>query len=448
MTTSFRFLVILGLLILCGVALSIFRCEGTPPSIELASPILVGKTGADVSIQVSDEGSGWREVRVILEHADGEMPLLAIESTGGLIFGSQATTAGNTFAVKIDPAALKLRDGDAFLNVTARDWSWRNFFSGNEQQSRVPVLVDLTSPRIVVESGLTYVKRGGAAAVTYTIGELTRRDGVEVEDHFYRGYPVDEGGRRVAVFAVPENGTSDPSIRVVAEDLVGNTTDARWASRVQERDFPKVPIRLPARFLERKVPELAAHLGMNADDPVAAFQAINSETRSQNEARIAELIQNTEPTKLWNGVFHQLRNSKVTSRFAERRSYLFDGKKVSQATHYGYDLASTAGAPVTAANDGKVLFADDLGIYGGCVLIDHGLGVVSLYGHLARIDVKAGDSVLRGAELGTTGETGLAGGDHLHFAILVGGTYVDPLEWWDPKWMRERIEARIGVPAP
>jgi murein DD-endopeptidase MepM/ murein hydrolase activator NlpD len=98
------------------------------------------------------------------------------------------------------------------------------------------------------------------------------------------------------------------------------------------------------------------------------------------------------------------------------------------------------------------LWADDLGIYGNCVILDHGYGVTSLYGHLSRIDVKVGELVRAGQQLGLSGSTGLAGGDHLHFAILVDDTYVDPVEWWDPKWVREKIDSLLapasGAPPP
>ena len=138
-----------------------------------------------------------------------------------------------------------------------------------------------------------------------------------------------------------------------------------------------------------------------------------------------------------------MRNSKVTSRFAEQRTYWWGKRPISQAIHYGFDLAGTGGAPVAAANAGVVVFADNLGIYGNCVLIDHGLGLHSLYAHMSQIDVAVGAAVAKGETLGRSGSTGLAGGDHLHFAILVGGRYVDPLEWWDPKWVRSHIEWRL-----
>ena len=103
-------------------------------------------------------------------------------------------------------------------------------------------------------------------------------------------------------------------------------------------------------------------------------------------------------------------------------------------------------SPISAAAAGRGIYADDLGIYGLCVLIDHGMGLASVYGHLSSIAVEAGEDVSQGSVLGRSGETGLAGGDHLHFALLVGDTYVNPLEWWDPKWVRSHIEVRLRRP--
>ena len=111
--------------------------------------------------------------------------------------------------------------------------------------------------------------------------------------------------------------------------------------------------------------------------------------------------------------------------------------------HLGFDLASFANTPVLAANRGKVLFAGDLGIYGNCVVIDHGLGVQSLYGHLSSIAVKVGDVVAKEQELGKSGMTGLAGGDHLHFTMLVNGQMVNPIEWWDEHWIQDRVLRKL-----
>jgi murein DD-endopeptidase MepM/ murein hydrolase activator NlpD len=294
------------------------------------------------------------------------------------------------------------------------------------------------------------VSRGGSGAVVYTIGEPTIRDGVNVDSVFYRGYPApgepESSDRRFALFAVPADASKEPRIEVIAEDRAGNVGRSKWPVVLKERVLPRANVTLPSRFLETKVRQLADAEGIPQDDLSVAFHRINTELRASNEARIAAIVSDSSETKLWGGAFTQLRNSKVTSRFAEHRSYFVNGEPVSEATHYGYDLASTAGAPIHASNTGQVVFAGELGIYGNCVIIDHGLGLFSLYAHLSSLGVSVGDRVEQSSELGLSGETGLAGGDHLHFALIVGGTYVEPLEWWDPVWVRTHVEARLGQP--
>ncbi len=127
----------------------------------------------------------------------------------------------------------------------------------------------------------------------------------------------------------------------------------------------------------------------------------------------------------------------------DARTYVYDGKEIDTQTHLGVDLASLAQSPVPAANAGKVAFAGDLGIYGGTVILDHGQGLFSLYAHLSRIDVEKGKDVARGGVLGLTGSTGMAGGDHLHFAMIVQGVFVNPVEWWDAHWIRDNVELKL-----
>ena len=222
----------------------------------------------------------------------------------------------------------------------------------------------------------------------------------------------------------------------------------RQSVRIFDRKFEKSDITLGRSFLEKKVRPLAEAAGLAGRDLAESFSQVNETLRARNEERIRAVVEQATPKQHWQGGFEQMRNSKVTSRFAERRTYWWDKRPVSKAIHYGYDLASTSGAPVTASNAGVVVFADDLGIYGQCVIVDHGLGVHSLYAHLSRMEVGNGESVSKGQLLGRSGATGLAGGDHLHFAILVGGEYVDPMEWWDPKWVRSHIEWRIAEAGP
>ena len=166
---------------------------------------------------------------------------------------------------------------------------------------------------------------------------------------------------------------------------------------------------------------------------------INRDVRASRRTRLDEITAKSDPKPLWDGAFHRQSNSAPMSSFADRRAYVHKGETIDRQTHLGFDLASLRAAPVEATQNGIVVFADMLGIYGNTVILDHGLGVVRLYGHLSTFAVKVGDQVTTGQTLGQTGETGLAGGDHLHFSIMLRGVHVDPVEWWDPKWLKDHV---------
>jgi murein DD-endopeptidase MepM/ murein hydrolase activator NlpD len=439
-------LLLLAAVVVAGLAF--FRAEGTPPVVVAPPSLVMSAAGREVEIAASDSGSGVRELSVVFSHAGGDQEIALEQYPGSWLRGGDAA-ADRTLTVRMDPKALSAAEGGGFLRVSARDWSWRGGFSGNQTLVEVPVTIDLTPPRVAVASGLTYVERGGSGAVAYTVSEPTARDGVQVGERFYRGVPrpgSSDPNARFAIFAIATDAPPAPPIRVVAEDAAGNQAAAGWSVVLKERQFQRANITLPQSFLDNKVPELAQQEKLPAAGAIETFQLINSKLRAENEARIRELAAADDTEKHWKGAFRQLHNSKVTSVFAERRSYFVDGAQVSEATHFGYDLAATANTPVTASNAGRVIFAGLLGIYGNCVLVDHGMGITSLYAHLSRMDVKEGESVSIGQTLGLSGQTGLAGGDHLHFAILVGDSYVDPVEWWDAKWVESHVESQLREP--
>ena len=230
----------------------------------------------------------------------------------------------------------------------------------------------------------------------------------------------------------------------VAWDQAGNEGVASFPAKVLKRAFRASSIEIEEDFVEEVAGPLAREARLEDSTPADTFRRVNEELRTLNEATVRESLAGSKQDKpLWQGAFKQLQGSKVTSRFAEDRSYILNEVPVSRARHYGFDLASVARAPITATAHGIVAFAGPLGIYGRCVVIDHGLGVASLYGHLSEIQVEKGEAVEVGQVLGRSGSTGLAAGDHLHFAILVGNDYVNPLEWWDPKWLRSHIGVRL-----
>ena len=159
---------------------------------------------------------------------------------------------------------------------------------------------------------------------------------------------------------------------------------------------------------------------------------------------LARYVEQKAPEMLWGGVvFHPFGNNAVEAAFADQRTYVYQGKEVDRQTHLGFDLARVVHSPIVAANRGKVVYAAPLGIYGNCVILDHGMGVQSLYAHLSSIAVQTGQMVDKEQELGKSGMTGMAGGDHLHFTMLVNGHMVNPVEWWDQHWIQDRILRKL-----
>jgi len=282
------------------------------------------------------------------------------------------------------------------------------------------------------------------------------RSGVVVGDVEYPGDPaagatvegvkIADPAVRVAFFALLYDQDVNTPIRVFARDEAGNTARADFDHRIFPKRFQKSRIELDDRFLDRVVPAILE--GTNEvrpeGDQLAKFLTINGELRRKNNEKIASFAAQTAPEMLWRGaVFHPFTNSAVESAFADYRTYVYKGKEVDQQVHLGFDLARLAGNPIVTANAGKVLFADELGIYGNTVIVDHGMGVQSLYAHLSSFSVKAGDTVQKEQEVGRSGLTGLAGGDHLHFTMLVNGKMVNPVEWWDSHWIEDRILRKL-----
>jgi murein DD-endopeptidase MepM/ murein hydrolase activator NlpD len=287
--------------------------------------------------------------------------------------------------------------------------------------------------------------------------------GVVVGDVEYPGYPasgatidgvrITDPAMRVAFFALLHDQDLKTPIRLFARDEAGNAARADFDFRVFPKPFKKSRIQLDDKFLERVVPAILEGTTeiQPEGDVLSQFLAINGELRRKNNEKIASFAAQTRPELLWRGiVFHPFTNTAVESAFADHRTYVYKGKEVDQQVHLGFDLASFAGTPIVSANRGTVVFADELGIYGNCVIVDHGMGVQSLYAHLSSLEVKVGQTVEKEQQLGRSGMTGMAGGDHLHFTMLVNGHMVNPVEWWDSHWIEDRILRKLratGGPA-
>ena len=241
----------------------------------------------------------------------------------------------------------------------------------------------------------------------------------------------------------------------MAQDEAGNSTTRAVSVEVKPRRFKTDTIEIKDAFLERKLPELLPERGgsIPQGELLQGFLTVNRDRRKQAEETKRTLAAKTQPRPLWEGAFVQPRNTKVFSNFAETRTYRYHGQDVDTQIHYGYDLAAVQHGPVPAANSGIVVFAGPLSIYGNAVVVDHGLGLQTLYGHLSSIEVKEGDQVTKEQELGRSGSTGLALGDHLHYrgadqwrvgdAARMVGRPLDPRPHRPPASRSERAPARV-----
>jgi murein DD-endopeptidase MepM/ murein hydrolase activator NlpD len=430
--------------------------RGAPPQISIAKPDrAIGQSGS-LEIAVEAPNARFTNLNVVLEQNGRTVPLFSLDKPTATV-----TQAGPNRLQLSRPLGKQsvpdLQTGDARIVVTATRPSFLRLRQLSSSQSK-PIHVRLEPPRIAILSTHHYINHGGSEMVVYRATPPDVTSGVRVADVEYIGFPATGAGvtgagpeTKVAFFALLHDQDLRAPIAAFARDEAGNEAKAGFIDNAFEKPFKKSRIEIDDKFIDRVVPEIIEHspeLKMTAPaqgspEMLAGFLKVNGELRKINADEIAAFATKTSPNRLWSQPFVQLGNSQVEASFADHRTYIYKGKEIDQQTHLGFDLAVTTRVPVVAANDGVVMNAKWLGIYGNCVILDHGMGVQSLYGHLSSFDVGVGDQVKRGQALGRSGMTGLAGGDHLHFTMLVGGRMVNPVDWWDPHWIADRVERKL-----
>ncbi|MBM3219132.1 MAG: M23 family metallopeptidase [Candidatus Rokubacteria bacterium] len=393
------------------------------------------------------------ELPITIEAARGNVAAVEIRAVQGTKQAVLAKREGNlgprpTLPTTLEVANIGLREGPATIEVRARDDFWRPITLPEKVVASWPVTIDLTPPKVEVLASTGYYSPGGVSLVAFRVDGASKAE-VKVGDTPFPSFASGDAARgvRVALLALPYDYTGG-ALTIRAVDEAGNLASRGIPGVLKPRRFPTDRIEIKDSFLQAKIPELLPQHSPSAP-LLAAFLVVNREHRKRAETEKRTLAAKTADKPLWEGAFVQPRNTKVFANFAETRTYIYQGKEIDTQVHYGYDLASTKHSPVPAANKGTVVFAGPLSIYGNTVVLDHGIGLQTLYGHLSSIDVKVGDAVDKEHVLGRTGATGLAIGDHLHYEVLVNGISVTPLEWWDAKWMRDRINKPLkeaGLP--
>lgn len=435
-----NFFLLIVVLVVAAVLVAYSR--GTAPRITVSLPRAVGMH-TPLSVTVSDP-MGLKQASAYYQQ-NGKTFSLADEKTG---LGRQwwlAPKEGRELTLQLKGGRADvpgLADGPAELVIEATAANLR----GSHTVERRSVQIRSVPPQVSAVTSQHYVNQGGADMIVYTVSPSASESGVEVAGHFFPGFPLPNAaqGTMFSIFAFPYDAPADARFELVARDDAGNETRQGFPIKSFPRSFPARPMNISDEFIQQVVMAIIAHTPEISDqhDPLKNFLLVNHDLRRTEAQKLADLSHDTAHQFLWHGAFTRL-PAKTEASFADHRFYLYKGEKVDDEFHLGIDLAGTAHMPILAANAGRVVMAQYFGIYGNAVLLDHGFGLMSLYGHMNDFAVKPGDTVQQGQLLGHSDTTGMATGDHLHFSMLLDGVQVDPKEWWDAHWIHDRIQAKL-----
>jgi Peptidase family M23 len=429
-----------------------YKYEGAAPRVEVTLPSLYLKKSYEMSLAVDDKGAGLRKIVVSIMQKGNEKVLLEKEypSSSVLSFFSDHRVNEDSFLIPVESRKYGMNDGEALIRIMVSDYSWRGWNRGNVFYEEKKVVIDTKPPQVQVLTSRHNIERGGSGLVIYKVFEANVKSGVMVGENFFPGHSgmFENPDIYAAFFALDHTQGPGTQILVSAGDLAGNQTKRGFHHYIRDRNFKNDILNISDRFLEFKMPDFdldeVEDTFVGAKKPLLEkFLYINGKLREKNVTAMLNVPKDTVDKLMWDGKFGRLAGAATRSHWADHRTYKYKGKEIDRAIHLGIDLASTANAKVGAANRGRVIMAKNEGIFGNTVIIDHGFGLASLYSHLNEINVDIGDEVAKGDVIGTTGLTGLAGGDHLHFSMIVHNVFVNPVEWWDATWIKNNITSKI-----
>lgn len=438
-------------LIAGGIWLTQTWFDLTSPEIQLRPDAKMLGPKQTFAVKITDSNSGLSRVSAWLRQGNNDKEILS-QTFPGSRWGRGGGERAVEIPLSVEPKAWAFNDGPADLVIEARDYSWMGWLRGNRARLVRHVNIDLTPLRLTFTSINEFLIQGGTGLVTYQVNKPMAKSGIIVNGEFFSGFPLKDGdkGKYLAFFAVPYDLPQRLTLELLAVDQGGAEARTKLLYRLKPKRWKADKINIGDDFLNRKMAEFQ---GMDPElktlaTPLEVFLRVNQDERGKNAKLIQEVCNHSQPEQLWQGAFMRLPNSKPMAAFADHRSYMYKGREIDKQVHLGQDLASLENAEVPAANNGLVAFTGPLGIYGQSVILDHGWGLFSLYSHLSQIKAEKGQKVKKGDILGHTGDTGMAGGDHLHFSIMVQGKFVNPLEWWDPHWIKDQVNRQLASVLP
>lgn len=438
-----------GVVLCLAVAASIwFIVEGLEtkqPTLQWETPL--GSFGRTFTLKgiAADPESGLQRIWIALMQEGKEVVLLDQEfPSEGLL--RKGIVRRHPISLEIDASTLGFVDGAALLRTACWDYSYTGWLSGNRSYVEHGIVIDTKPPVVEMVTQIHNLNQGGAGLAIYRVAEPVVSTGVKVGEKSFpgvKGYFKDEDVF-MAFFALPYDEGLETQLYVTATDEAGNVGRSGFAHHINTKSFKSDIINVSDGFLKQNMPKFEGVLGgVQQTSSIETFLKVNRDLRQTNYETIQGICGKSDASIYWNGAFLRLPASARRAGFADHRTYVYDGKTIDRQVHLGIDLASTSHSPVPAANSGRIAFAEDLGIYGRTVIVDHGFYLFSMYSHLSRIQVTPGQMVSKGDILGFTGTTGLAAGDHLHFSVLIHQTFVNPIEWWDATWIKNNISDKL-----
>jgi murein DD-endopeptidase MepM/ murein hydrolase activator NlpD len=426
----------------------------------LNRPDVIGTKPHKLTFITEDRGAGVNSV-VVTAVKNGSEQVKVISHD---IFTKSNISEPKKLSFVVDPKDFGTDNDSLIFNIEVTDGSiWKN-----RAQETTLVKIDRELPMIELVSKHHYGTIGGSLVVWYKIlSKDVVNSGVKQDNLLFKGHAITNGAdnpellpnqnRDIHLALVPLNRNAiDKPIKLFALDQAGNERLLDLNPNIKPRKFPTANINLTNKFLSKVLPDLypvyeqlfpeSTHIeyesNLAKETQIEMFRHINEKLRHKNTKTVIELSQKTDYSLIPSSQLVKPMSAALTGAFGETRYFSMAQLDAGTATHEGYDLADKIGAEIKAAAEGNVIYAGALGIYGNTVIIDHGFGLQTLYGHLSSYRVKVGERVAKETIVGNTGMTGLAGGDHLHFETRVHGIAVDPKEWLDPNWFKTRFTDR------
>lgn len=438
------FLLFLLLVIISAGALgALILFESEKPLAELQKELhYIGKNSS-IPIRVSDQKNGIRSITVSIVQNGQAKELYTKEFQRTTWFYGAGPSEADA-VIEFDSKKANMKDGKADIVVNVRDFSLNGMFAGNLTETRFPIIIDTKLPKISIEHTQRYILPGGSGIVVYGLHEPVTNHGVEVNDHFFKGYPLaNRDDLYISYIGLKWDTEKINNSKVTATDMAGNEGKAVFSMILKKVKYKKDRINVGDGFLNAKIPEFEEHYPEMQGSMLDKYVFTNNEVRKRNAKSIKEICTTPSPDQLWLDHFLRMPGASKAG-YADYRTYYYQAKPIDNQVHLGMDIASTANVDIKAANRGKVVYAEYLGIYGNTVILDHGQGLFSLYSHLSRIDTNLDEIVDQGAVIARSGATGMAGGDHLHFSMLIDGIFVTPVEWWDQHWIDVNIKDMLN----